>query len=151
MIALLNETILWWHWIVLGFLLLILEMNTGTFLILGLGLASIIVGVLDLAIDLTFTSEVMIWTVLCVLSLVAWKLWVKEEHVSDSGQSNYKLDTIGTVTEDIEPNHRGKVTFDTPILGNTSWTATSGSSISKNTRVKIVEIHGQLIEVQTLS
>jgi membrane protein implicated in regulation of membrane protease activity len=126
-------------------------MNTGTFLILGLGLASVIVGVLDLAMDLTFTSEVMIWTVLSILSLVAWKLWAKVEHVSDSGQSNYSLETLGTVTENIAPHSRGKVTFDTPILGNTSWTATSESSIVKDTRVKIVEIHGQLIEVQTLS
>ena len=36
MIAVLNETIVWWHWIVLGFILLILEMNTGTFVMLGL-------------------------------------------------------------------------------------------------------------------
>ncbi len=150
MIALLNESVLWWHWIVLGFLLLILEMNTGTFLILGLGLASIIVGVLDLATDLSFTSEVILWTVLSVLSLVAWKLWVKEKHVSNSGQSNYSLDTLGTVLEAIEPHSRGKVIFDTPILGNTSWTATAESSIAKDTRVKIVEIHGQLIEVAKL-
>jgi len=151
LIVFLNETVLWWHWIVLGFILLIIEMNTGTFLILGLGLASIIVGLFDLALDLSFTSEILIWTVLSVLSLIAWKKWGNVEHVSSSGQSNYSLNTLGTVMESIEPHARGKVTFDTPILGSISWTATSGSSISKNTRVKIVEIHGQLIEVQTLS
>ena len=46
LIVFLNDTILWWHWIVLGFILLILEMSTGTFIMLGLGVAAIIVGLL---------------------------------------------------------------------------------------------------------
>lgn len=147
MVEYLNETVLWWHWIVLGLFLLILEMNTGTFIILGLGLAAIVVGILDLAIPMSFTTEIVIWMGLSILALWAWKKWFKVEHVSNSGQSNYSLDTLGTVIEEIEPHSRGKVTFDTPILGNTTWTATANTSISKNSRVKIVEVHGQLIEV----
>jgi len=148
MVTLLNETVLWWHWIVIGFILLILEMNTGTFVILGLGVAAIIVGLLDFTMHLSFTSEVLMWAVLSVLSFIAWKKWAKVEHISNSGQSNYNLDTIGTVTKSIAPHSRGKVTFDTPVLGNTSWTATATQNIAKDTRVKIVEIHGQLIEVE---
>ena len=150
MIALLNESVLWWHWIVIGFILLIIEMNIGTFLILGLGLAAIIVGIIDLAMDLSFTSEVAIWTVLSILSLIAWKKWAKVEHISNSGQSNYNLDTLGTVIESIEPHSRGKVTFDTPILGNATWTATATTNIAKDSRVQIVDVHGQLIEVKSI-
>jgi len=150
LVAFLNETVLWWHWIVLGLFLLILEMSTGTFIILGLGIAAIIVGLLDLSIPMSFTSEIVTWTGLSILALWAWKKWFKVEHVSNSGQSNYNLDTLGTVMKAIEPHSRGKVTFDTPILGNTTWTATSNTSISKNSRVKIVEVHGQLIEVTNI-
>jgi membrane protein implicated in regulation of membrane protease activity len=125
-------------------------MNIGTFVILGLGIAAIIVGLLDFTIHLSFTSEVLMWTVLSVLSFIAWKKWAKVEHISNSGQSNYNLDTIGTVTKSIAPHSRGKVTFDTPVLGNTSWTATSTQNIAKDTRIKIVEIHGQLIEVENI-
>ena len=147
MVAYLNETIVWWHWIAIGLFLLILEMSTGTFIILGLGLSAIIVGLLDLMIPMSFTTQIVIWSGLSILSLWAWKKWFKEEDVSDSGQSNYNLDTLGTVVENIEPHSRGTVTFDTPILGNTTWTATATTSIRKNSRVKIVEVHGQLIEV----
>jgi len=135
---------------VLGLFLLILEMSTGTFIILGLGLAAIIVGILNLIIPMSFATGIVIWTGLSILALWAWKKWFKVEHVSDSGQSNYSLDTLGTVIEDIQPHSRGKVTFDTPILGNTTWTATANTSISKNSRVKIVEVHGQLIEVTNI-
>ncbi len=82
--------------------------------------------------------------------IAAWFKWFRQNPVTESGQSNYRLDTLGTVIEDIQPHSRGKVTFDTPVLGNTSWHATSKIDIDKNTRVKIVQINGQLIEVEPL-
>jgi len=150
LIIFLNETILWWHWIVLGFILLILEMNTGTFVMLGLGVAAIVVGMLDITMKTSFTTEMVTWTVLSIISIWSWKKWMKTPHVSNTGQSDHSLDTLGTVTEPIHPHQRGKVTFDTPVLGNTSWHATSKEEIEKNSRIKIVEINGQLIAVEKI-
>ncbi|WP_309499469.1 NfeD family protein [Sulfurovum sp.] len=150
MIHFLNETILWWHWIVFGIALLILDMSLGTFFILGLGVAAITVGVIDVFMETTFTVELSIWMILSILAIASWFRWFRENPITDSGQSNYRLDTLGTVIEDIQPHSRGKVTFDTPVLGNTSWHATSKVDIDKDTRVKIVQINGQLIEVAPL-
>ena len=150
MIALLNESVLWWHWIIFGILLLIIEMSSGTFFILGLGVAAILVGVVDTLFNTTFTQELSIWMVLSLFAIGAWFKWFREEPVTESGQSNYRLDTPGIVVEEIRPHSRGKVTFDTPVLGNTSWHATSKVDIDKNTRVRIVQVNGQLIEVEPL-
>ncbi len=150
MIEFLNETVLWWHWIVLGIALLILDMSLNTFFILGLGVAAIAVGILDVFMQTTFTAELSIWMILSILVIAAWFKWFRQNPVTESGQSNYRLDTLGTVIENIQPHSRGKVTFDTPVLGNTSWHATSKIDIDKNTRVKIVQINGQLIEVEPL-
>ena len=150
MIALLNETVLWWHWIVFGIALLILDMTMGTFFILGLGVAAIIVGLIDALVDTSFTAELTIWMILSILAIAAWFKWFREEPITESGQSNYRLDTLGIVMEDIQPHSRGKVTFDTPVLGNTSWHATAKVDIDKDTRVQIVQINGQLIEVEPL-
>lgn len=148
MIEILNETVLWWHWIVFGIVLLILEMSTGTFFMLGLGVAAIVVGIIDTIFGTSFTLELIIWIVLSLLAIAAWFKWFKEEPLSDSGQSNYRLDTLGIVRENIQPHSRGKVTFDTPVLGNTSWHATAKVDIDKDTRVQIVQVNGQLIEVK---
>lgn len=150
MIVFLNETILWWHWIVFGIVLLILEMTIGTFFMLGLGISAILVGVIDTLFNTSFAQELSIWMILSLLAIGAWFKWFKEEPITESGQSNYRLDTLGVVTENIQPHSRGKVTFDTPVLGNTSWHATSKVDIDKNTRIKIVQINGQLIEVEPL-
>ncbi len=151
LIEFLNETVLWWHWIVLGIALLIWDMTLGTFFILGLGIAAIIVGLLDMFIDTSFTAELTIWMILSILVIAVWFKWFREQPVTESGQSNYRLDTLGVVMEDIQPHSRGKVTFDTPVLGNTSWHAISKVDLDKGTRVKIVQINGQLIEVEPLS
>ena len=150
MIVLLNETVLWWHWIVFGIALLILDMSMGTFFILGLGVAAIIVGVIDTFVGTSFTVELTIWMILSILAIMAWFKWFREPPLTDSGQSNYRLDTLGIVMEDIQPHSRGKVTFDTPVLGNTSWHAISKVDIDQGTRVQIVQINGQLIEVEPI-
>jgi len=147
---LLNETIVWWHWLILGFILLILEMNTGTFVMLGLAVASIIVGVLDYFVPMSFQNQILIWILLSMMALWAWRKWVKIPQISNTGQSDHTLDTLGTVTEGIHPHQRGKVIFDTPVLGNTSWHATSTEEIPKGARIKIVEINGQLITVSKI-
>ncbi len=147
MLALLNESIVWWHWIVAGLFLLIMEMNSGTFIFLGLGLAAVIVGITDFFIDTTFTTEIVLWTILSILALIAWKIWFKEQTVSNIGQSNHSFETQGTVTERIPAHRRGKVLFDAPVLGNTTWHATADEEIPKDSRVKITEVNGQIIEV----
>ncbi|RUM76522.1 MAG: NfeD family protein [Sulfurovum sp.] len=150
MIELVNQSVLWWHWIVFGIVLLILEMMTGTFFMLGLGLSAVIVGIIAYFTPLSFSTELILWIVLSILAILAWVKWIKDKSVSNSGQSNYTLDTLGTVSEKIQPNHRGKVIFDAPVLGNTSWHASAKVPIEKETRIEIVQINGQLIEVKPI-
>ena len=150
MIALL-DSITWWHWIIFGVILIIVEMSTGTFFMLTLGLSAIAVGILATLFDLSLQMEILLWLIFSIVSIVAWMRWYKDKTVSNSGQSDYRLETLGTVTSDIHAHRRGKVTFDTPVLGNTQWHATAEEAIHKGTRVRIVEVNGQLIKVAPLS
>lgn len=148
MIDFLSEIILWWHWIILGILLIIIELGIGTFFILGLGIAAILVGILDLLIGLSFTGALGIWILFSILTIIIWFKYYKETTISTSGQSNKGLDTLGTVSKEIKANGRGEVMFDSPVLGNTSWDATSKNDIEIGSRVTIKEINGQLIVVE---
>ncbi len=150
MLIYLSEVVAWWHWVALGLILLIVEMNVGTFLFLGLGLAAAAVGGVDYAMDLSFLHALLLWIVLSVATLAAWVRWFRERTVSTTGQSNHGLDTPGTVTKAIAPHRRGTVIFDTPVLGNTVWHATAAAELSEGTRVRIVEVNGQLIEVEKI-
>ncbi|MBN2767499.1 MAG: NfeD family protein [Campylobacterales bacterium] len=151
MLEMLDQNILWWHWVILGFILLVIELNTGTFFILGLAIASVLVGLLDYWLQFSFTTEILLWLAFSVVFIAIWYKKFRIKQISDSGQSNYRLDTLGTITKDITANSRGEVVFDIPVLGNTKWPATAKEDIAKDTRVVIVQINGQLIEVKSIN
>jgi len=146
----LNEIILWWHWIVLGLVLLILELLTGTFFVLVFVVASVLVGITTFLMLLSFNSELALWIVLSLIGVVVWYKWLSSKPTVKSGQSNYRFDTLGEVIEDVTPQKRGKVRFEVPVLGNSVWSVTSEQNIPKGEKVKIVEVNGQLIKVERI-
>ena len=147
MLEVLSTNLLWWHWIALGIILLTMEMFTGTFIMLGLGLAAIIVGMIDALYPLSIEVALSIWMLLSLLAIAIWFKYMKDNSIETSGQSNYSLETLGTIKTAITQNGRGEVRFDKPVLGNTLWKATAKEDLHENTRVKIIEVKGQLIEV----
>jgi len=148
MIELLSTELLWWHWIAFGLFLVTTEIFIGTFMMLGLGVAALLVGVTDMLFNTSIEVELTLWIILSLASLFLWFKYLKNPNVETSGQSNYALDTLGVVTKEIPHNGRGEVKFDTPVLGNTTWFATSKETITEGSRIQIVEVKGQLIEVQ---
>ena len=150
MLEFLTENLLWWHWIVFGILLIIIEMFTGTFFILGLGFSAIILGGIAFAYPITLEIELIVWMILSILSIVIWFKYLNDKSIENSGQSNYSLKIKGTIEEPIHAYGRGKVRFDRPVLGNTIWYATAKQDISLTSRVRIVEVKGQLIEVEEI-
>ncbi len=150
MLEFLAQSLLWWHWIIFGILLITFEIFIGTFFMLGLGVAAILVGVVDVIVPMSLESELTLWIVLSLVSIFIWFKYLKDNTIETSGQSNYTLETKGSVEETIIANGRGKVKFDSPVLGNTIWHATAKHDIAIDSRVKIVEIKGQLIEVEKI-
>ena len=148
MVEFFTEYITWWHWVALGIFFIILEMATGTFVVLGFGIAAILVGLLDLMTGMNFLMQVGAWLVLSIIIIgISFKYFKTQPTVSNTGQSNFGFDTLGTVTKAIAPHARGTVRFDTPVLGNSSWSATSDLELEVGTRVTIHEVQGQLISV----
>jgi membrane protein implicated in regulation of membrane protease activity len=148
LIEFLTQYVEWWHWIGLGILFIILEMGTGTFFVLGFGIAAVIVGIVELFVGMNFTLQLLLWIILSIATIAILFKYIKDQPtVSNTGQSDYGFDTLGTVTKTIEIQTRGEVRFDKSILGNSVWTATSSQNIDVGTRVKIEKVNGQLIKV----
>ena len=148
MFNMLNEIVLWWHWIVFGLILLVLELFTGTFFVLTFAVAAVVVGMVSFLMLISFNSELFLWIILSFIGVSIWFKWLKDKKSPKSGQSNYRFDTKGTVIKEILPKRRGEVLFDIPVLGNSTWVATSDEDLKEGSRVKIVEVNGQLIKVK---
>jgi membrane protein implicated in regulation of membrane protease activity len=143
------EMLTWWHWIVLGLILIVTEIIAPLFIVLWFGLAAIIVGLIDLAFATSFKIELLIWIVLSVLFLTVWFIFFRDKSVaSRSGQSDFTLGTKGVVIEDILPNEKGKVRFEAPVLGSSEWYAISEGTLKKGDAVHIIEVKGQLLKME---
>jgi len=146
----LNTHVLWWHWVVFGLLLVIGELLSGTFLLLGIGIAAVVTGLLGWFWPLSFTAELLLWSAGTAGVVVFWYRHFRRASDTESGQSGYRVDTPGTVTEAIEPPGRGRVLFDAPVLGNREWPAYADRPIAQGARVRIVEVSGQMIKVEEI-
>lgn len=146
----LNANVLWWHWIILGFIFIGLETVTMTFLMLGIGVAAILTGLAALLLHLSFASELLVWSVLSLLFVVGWWRFIRQRTVTQSGQPHYRVDTKGTVVEAITPPQRGRVLFDIPVLGNREWPAFADEALEAGAKVEIVDVSGQLIKVKRI-
>ncbi len=150
MLEFLVNQLLWWHWIIFGFILLIIEIFTGTFIMLGLGLGAIIVGSMDIILILSLNSKLLIWIIISLMIIAILFRIFKKEKSDKSGQSNYAIGIKGVVEEPIDAYGRGKVKFNQPILGNTIWHATAKEDIPILSHVRVVDVKGNLIEVEKI-
>ncbi len=141
------HSMLWWHWVVFGLLLVVSEIVVPLFVIIWFGLAAIIVGFIDFLFDTPFTLEIALWTILSVVLLVLWFKFFKGKSITESGQSDFRLETKGIVIKKIPHGERGKVRFEAPVLGSSQWHATSEENLEVGTIVHIIEVNGQLIKV----
>ena len=69
--------LLYWHWLVLGMLLVVAEIFIPSFTIFWFGLGALVVGLIMLALKLSFTAQILIWTVSSVLFTVLWFQYFK--------------------------------------------------------------------------
>jgi membrane protein implicated in regulation of membrane protease activity len=143
----LNEIVVWWHWVVAGLVLLLIEVATMTFLFAGFALAAFIVAITLLLVTMPFSMQLALWSLLAVVVFIKWRNLEARKRTPDVGQSDMGLQTRGTVTARIEAGGKGKVRFDMPVLGTSEWTATADETLEEGTRVRIADIRGQLIKV----
>jgi hypothetical protein len=138
--------ILYWHWWVLGLLLLVVEMLSPTgFFLLWIGAAAVLVGALAwLAPALGWEVEVMLFGVLSVASFFAWKRLRPVPTPSDQPALNRRGQSyVGrtfTLTAPIV-NGVGKLHVD-----DSQWRI-SGPDAGAGTQVKVVAVDGATLKV----
>lgn len=145
------NSIQWWHWIIFGFIFLMIELLTSTFVMIGFGVSAITIGVVSYFFPISSAIQIAIWSILSALYLLFWYSIIrKRDKDSNIGQSNYNKDLTGIVIEDITPNERGMVRFERPLLGSKDWYAIAKEPIYKGSSVKIIKVISQIVEVERI-
>ena len=61
--------VLYWYWMVLGLILIVAEIFIPSFTILWFGIGAMLVGMTMLVVDISFTIQVLLWTLFSICLL----------------------------------------------------------------------------------
>ncbi|MEW5839062.1 MAG: NfeD family protein [Pseudomonadota bacterium] len=136
-----------WHWLVLGLLLMLVELVLPSTYFLWMGLAALVVGILSwLLPGMSFDAQTILFAVLSVTSIFLGKRFLKRHPIeTDRPTLNVRgAQSIGRIATLREPivNGVGRVHLD-----DTLWRAL-GADLPVGTRVRVVAVEGTSLRVE---
>jgi len=142
------DNLLYWHWIILGFLLLVLEMLAPGAIIMWFGVGALAVGsLLFLFPDIPWEWQVFIFSIISLASIFAWKAYSKKSPAddTDSGTLNQRGKAlVGRRVPLVQAiiNGIGRVQID-----DTFWRV-EGNDASEGTLVVVTDADGATLKVE---
>lgn len=145
MVDWLDANVLYWHWVVFGILLAGAEIFAPSFFLLWLGVSGILVGLISYFVNITFSTEIILWGVFSLASLVVWfKLIAPSmKNKTLSGMSREALiGQEGTITEFNLSVSKGRLRFSAPIVGSDEWGFRCEQVLSVGDRAIVTDVSG---------
>lgn len=152
MIEFLNSNVLYWHWIVFGLLLIVLEVFIPVFVILWVGLAAIAVGLITSIVPMSLSVELLLWAILSAVFVFLWHKYVspKMQNRTMAGLSlEAVIGQVGLVTEFSQTQGRGRLRFPAPIIGNDEWEFIFEGPLEQGEKVEVSDIVGNRLVVKS--
>ena len=147
-----NFTLLYWHWLVLGMILIITEIFVPSFTIFWFGLGAIIVAVILLLMpDLPVAWQLFIWAIASCIFTFLWFKMIRplmRDRTKAGISREAALGESGQVIKAPEPGGRGLVRFTTPLLGSDEWQFICEQTVTTGDRVFVKEISGNTLIVE---
>lgn len=141
--------LLYWHWIVFGVGLILLELVIPSFTALWFGLGAVVVGLaLVMTPLLSLTAQIVIWAVVSTVLTTLWFKFLKpssrkSEHASQQDVAG----VIGLVIAKPSGNKSGKVRFSTPLLGLDEWDFQTADVVEIGDQVQVENVSDGVLQV----
>ena len=140
----------WWHWVLGGLGLVLLELALPSFFVIWFGLGALLVGLSMLALPaLSLTAQIALWIITSVVLVVLWfSVFKRSQHKTLIGTAAGEvIGEVGLLVSAVAPFQRGKVRFQRPLLGAEEWVCMAESAITAGERVRVVSVEGSFIKV----
>jgi hypothetical protein len=146
----LSEDLQFWHWWILGVLLLVFELILpGTFF-LWMGVAAGIVGFVLLFVpDFAWENQVLVFAAVSVIAVASWRLWLRKHPIetTDPTLNVRGAQYVGRVLTLAEPivGGVGKAT-----VGDSLWRVSTGNDgeLPEGARVRVTGVEGATLMVE---
>lgn len=135
-----------WFWLSLGLILGVAEMVAPGFFLMWLGLAALIVGILDYFLPITLAYQVAMFATLSVLTVFAGKKFLQKNPIEsdDVNLNDRGARMTGEIVTVVEPiaNGHGRVK-----VGDSVWNA-RGLDAAMGANVRVIGADGAVLLVE---
>ena len=149
-----NIELLYWHWILLGIILMICEIFLASFFVIWFGTAAVLTGlVLALKPDIPPSLQLLTWGGLSTLSAIIWFKFLKPRSIDKFKASISKecfAGEVGKVLKAPQGKVQGKLRFPAPVSGNDEWLISSPDKLITGDRVQVTGISDHALIVEKL-
>ena len=138
------ESILWWHWIVLGIILVLMEIVVPSFTIFWFGLGAVVTGLLLAAVpEISLKWQLLVFSVSSIAFTFFWfRFFVSRKKTKTLlADEQAAIGQTGiAATRALVPGELGWVAFSVPVLGEESWMYLADEPIETGNRVRVVAV-----------
>lgn len=140
----------WWHWELLGIVLVLLELVVPAFYVIWFGIGALLVGLALLLAELSLTAQIGLWMLASVAMTVLWfRIFRRSQHKTLVGTADGEvIGEVGLLVAAVEPFQRGRVRFQRPLLGSEEWVCMAASAIRAGERVRVLSVEGSFVNVE---
>tara|TARA_B110000444_G_scaffold258821_1_gene300796 strand:- start:2175 stop:2627 length:453 start_codon:yes stop_codon:yes gene_type:complete len=143
--------LLYWHWIVLGLILMLSEIFLGSFFIFWFGAAAMSVGIAMLVLpNISEAAQIIIWATASLMFALAWFKFIKPLSRDNTKAGLSREALLGQVGQVLDPPNGdkfGKLRFPAPLLGSDEWLIISQDELTAGDRVSVIDLSGNSLIV----
>lgn len=144
-------TVLYWHWLIFGMLLMMLELFIPSMTLLWFGLGGLLVGaILWVTPGTAFSLQLFVWVVASCGFVALWFKLLKPRMVHRTTAGISREAVVGEIGQVIRPageQQLGRVRFTTPLLGEDEWPFRCDTPVVTGDRVSVRDISGNTLIV----
>lgn len=140
----------WWHWMIAGLGLVLLELAVPAFFVIWFGLGAMLVAIaLLVAGEFSLTTQISLWIVASLAMVGIWfRVFKRNQHKTLVGTADGEvIGEVGLLVGAVAPFQHGRVRFQRPILGADEWECLSDAAIAAGERVRVVAVEGSFVRV----
>jgi len=146
--------LLYWHWIVFGITLMLIEMFLASFFVLWFGAAAVVIGGLVFVFPTMLTTwQIFLWTILSSALALAWFKYLKPLAIDKTKAGLSRESFMGEIGQVLSPPNgekRGTLRFPAPLMGSDEWLFISKDAVAAGDRVTVTDFSGNTLIVKKL-
>ncbi|MDA8651449.1 NfeD family protein [Porticoccaceae bacterium] len=142
--------VLYWHWLVVGLVLVVLEIFLPSFTVLWFGLGAMVVGIVQTMVPMSLPVQIVLWTVSSVAFAILWFKLIKPRMAAsnrDDDALNSAIGQAGMVTKLPTEMTLGIMRFSTPVMDRDEWEFRCDMSVELGNRLHVVDFDGDTVIV----